>query len=373
MSDVQTMKDIPLLDLEPELERHAEEFREAVDRVMRSGQFILGPAVEAFESEVADYLDVEHAVGVNSGTDALVIALRALGIGEGDEVITTPFTFFATPESIGNVGAKPVFVDIDPDSFNLDPNRIEEAVTDRTRVILPVHLFGRPAAMEAICEIADRHDLAVLEDAAQSFGARHRGEQTGSIGDVGAFSFFPSKNLGGFGDGGLIVTDDDEVAELARMLRAHGGKDKYHNEMLGYNSRLDALQAAVLRVKLDYIDEQNRGRREAAARYGELLDGVEGVTTPEVTDGHVFHQYTVRVTEAPREPVRGALDERGISTAVYYPVPCHQLPVYDDRTGPELSVAERAAEEVLSLPVWPTIPDEYQARVAEALRGALTG
>lgn len=371
MSDVQTRESIPLLDLEPELERHAEEFREAMERVMRTGQFILGPEVEGFEEEAAEYLGTEHAVGVNSGTDALVIALRALGVGEGDEVITTPFTFFATAESIGMVGADPVFVEIEPESFNLDPGQIEGAVTERTKAILPVHLFGRPAEMDEILQVADRHDLVVLEDCAQSFGARYGGRQTGSLGDAGAYSFFPSKNLGGFGDGGLIATDDDEVAEMARMLRAHGGEDKYHNEVLGYNSRLDALQAAVLRIKLNYVDQQNRGRRQAARRYGDLLADLAGVTAPEVTEGHVFHQYTIRVTDGRRDELRAALDDRGVSTAVYYPVPCHRLPVYENRGFRRLPRTERAADEVVSLPIWPEINAVTQEAVAAGIREVL--
>lgn len=351
MSEVQTRERIPLLDLDSEIERHIEEFRLAIGRVMRSGRFILGPEVEGFEVEAADYLGAGHAVGVNSGTDALVIALRSLGIGEGDEVVTTPFTFFATAESIGMVGATPVFLDIEPDSFNLDPDRVEAAVGERTKALLPVHLSGRPADMDTLLEIADRHGLAVLEDCPQSLGARHGGRQTGSLGDAGAFSFFPSKNLGGFGDGGLICTDDPEAARRCRMLRAHGGKDKYHNEVLGYNSRLDALHAAVLRIKLDYIDGQNRGRREAARRYRDLLADVPAVTTPEVTDGHVFHQYTIRVADGRRDELREALDARGVGTAVYYPVPCHRLPVYDERDFSAMPVSERAAEEVVSLPI----------------------
>lgn len=363
---------IPLLDLEPEIERHADEFRAAMNRVMDSGQFILGPEVEAFEEEAAEYLGTEHSVGVNSGTDALVIALRALGVGEGDEVITTPFTFFATAESIGIVGAEPVFVDIDPESLNLDPDRIEEAVTGRTKAILPVHLFGRPAEMDEINEIAERHDLKILEDCAQSFGAAYDSQQAGSLGDAGAYSFFPSKNLGSFGDGGLIATDDDDVAETARMLRAHGGKNKYHNEMLGYNSRLDALQAAVLRVKLGYIDRQNRDRRAAAARYGEMLNDVPGVTGPKLTEGHVFHQYTVRVADGRRDEIRESLDDRGVSTAVYYPVPCHQLPVFDDRDFPSLRVSEEAAREVLSLPMWPDLDKTLQRAVTDVFRDEFT-
>src|SRR5690606_6955787 len=258
--------------------------------------FIGGPEVDSFEKEAAAYLGAKHAVGVNSGTDALVIALRALGVGAGDEVITTPFSFFATAESISNVGAEPVFVDVDEATFNIAP---------RTMAILPAHLYGRPADMDALMAVAERHGLKVVEDCAQSFGARYRGSrQTGTIGHVGAYSFFPSKNLGAYGDGGLIATDDDHIAEQARMLRAHGSKRKYHNEVLGYNSRLDALQAAFLRVKLPHVDAWNDGRRATARRYGELLADVPGVVTPQVVNGHVFHQYTVRLLGADRDQVQ---------------------------------------------------------------------
>lgn len=377
---------IPLLDLSDETDALWDELNEAVQRVIRSGQFILGPEVEEFETEAASYLGVEHAVGVNSGTDALIIGLRALGIEEGDEVITTPFTFFATAEAISNVGAEPVFVDIDPVTFNLDPVEVERAVTPRTAAILPVHLFGAPAAMAQIMAIADAHDLVVLEDCAQSFGARYQGDcpgcqgehckqerrsslsgqVTGSIGHAGAFSFFPTKNLGAYGDGGMIATDDADVAEKARMLRKHGGKDKYHNEVLGYNSRLDAIQAAILNVKLPYVDTYNQKRRKNAQRYNELLDGADGIVTPERTDGHVFHQYTVRVEGGRRDQLKAVLSEQEIGNKVYYPVPCHQLPVYKnhDVSAPE---AEQAADEVLSLPMWPHIDDGTQQKVARVI------
>src|SRR5690554_750531 len=321
-------KTIPILDLGPEIEQLWDELSAAFQRVMRSGQFIGGPEVQAFEREVADYLGVKHAVGVNSGTDALVIGLRALGVGAGDEVITTPFSFFATAESISNVGATPVFVDVDERTFNIDPGLIEAAITPRTKAILPVHLYGRPAEMDAILAVAERHGLKVIEDCAQSFGARYRGtRQTGTMGHVGAYSFFPSKNLGAFGDGGLVATDDDHIAEQARMLRAHGSKRKYHNEVLGYNSRLDALQAAFLRVKLPHVDAWNEGRRATARRYGELLADVPGVVTPEIVDGHVFHQYTVRLLGNDRDQVQKRLSDAGIGTMVYYPVPQDRLPV----------------------------------------------
>lgn len=362
--------DIPILDLSCEITMLWDELNAAIQRVLRSGQFILGSEVEAFEREVADYLGVKHAIGVNSGTDALVIGLRALGIGPGDEVITTPFTFFATAEAISQVGARPVFIDIDPTSFNLDPRLIEAAITPRTKGILPVHLYGRPADMDPILTVAERYGLKVLEDCAQSFGATYKGRKTGTFGHAAAFSFFPSKNLGAYGDAGLIVTDDDRVAESARMLRTHGSRRKYYNEAIGYNSRLDAIQAAILRVKLPYVERFNEGRREVAKRYNELLDGIPGLVTPELVDGHVFHQYTIRILNGMRDQVRERLADAGIGTMVYYPVPLHRLPVYA-YMGYQLREAERAAKEVLSLPMWPQIPPEVQEKVAQTLREAV--
>ena len=359
-------KAIPVLDLSPEIEALYGELMAAIARVVKSGQFIMGPDVRAFEEEVADYLQVKHAIGVNSGTDALVIGLRALDIGPGDEVITTPFSFFATAESISNVGATPVFVDIDERTFNLDPEQIEEAITPNTRAIMPVHLYGNPCDMDRIMHIASKHDLKVIEDAAQSFGARYQGVHTGTIGDVGAYSFFPSKNLGAFGDAGLIATNNDHLAETARMLRTHGAKKKYHNEMLGYNSRLDTIQAAVLRVKLPHVDTWNQQRREAATRYNEHLDGAPGIITPHITEGHVFHQYTVRITAGSRDELQVRLKEAGIGTMVYYPVPQDRLPVYDSVHAVCGNSAELASQ-VLSLPLWPSICLPTQHYVAESL------
>ena len=357
----------PVYDPLPEVEFLWPELEEAFRRVMHSGQYILGPEVEALEQEVAAYLRVKHAIGVNSGTDALVIALRALGVGPGDEVITTPFTFFATAEAISLVGATPVFVDIDPRTFNLNPKLIEPALTPRTKAILPVHLYGLPAEMDPILEIARAHGLKVLEDCAQAFGATYKGKKVGTLGDAGAFSFFPTKNLGGYGDGGLIATNDDGVAELARMLRAHGSQKKYHNEMVGYNSRLDALQAAFLRVKLRHVDAFNARRREVAAYYHQLLHGVLGMVLSPLVEGHVFHQYTIRIPEG-RDRVAEVLRREGVGTMVYYPVPLHKLPVYA-HMGVILPEAERAAEEVLSLPMGPFLSEEDLLRVADVLRG----
>lgn len=367
-----TLDRVPPLDLTPELEDLWEPLSAAALRVLRSGHYVLGPEVEAFEREAAEFLGVRHAIGLNSGTDALIIGLRCIGVEAGDEVITTPFSFFATAEAISMVGAVPVFADIEASSFNIDPRAVEAAVTDRTRVLLPVHLFGRPADMAAIGQISQRHGLDVLEDCAQAIGSRIEGCATGSIGRAGAFSFYPTKNLGGVGDGGLLTTNDDRILEMARMLRNHGDRSRYNNEMLGYNSRLDAMQAALLRVKLGRLDAANQGRRRAAEVYGRLLQNLDGVSAPLVTDGHVFHQYTVRIQNGRRDAVRAQMDASGVGTMVYYPIPIHRLPVYAGCfDGVHLPAAEAAAGEVLSLPIWPEIEESTQERVIESLTRAL--
>jgi len=368
---------IPILDLKPQYESIKTEIQVAINRVLESGAFIMGPDVKLFEQEVAEYLGVKYAIGVNSGTDALVIGLKAAGIGEGDEVITTPFSFFATAESISNVGAKPVFADIDSRSFNINPEEIKGKITPNTKAIMPVHLYGRPAAMGQIMDIAQEHGLKVIEDCAQSFGARFyekdsdlNSKFTGTIGDVGAYSFFPSKNLGAYGDGGLIVTNNDQVAEMARALRVHGAKKKYHNEMLGYNSRLDSLQAAILRVKLQYIDSWNQGRYGVAKTYNELLADVPGIITPELVEGHVFHQYTIRVTDGKRDKVKESLAAEGIGSMIYYPIPQDQLPVYKGQYEVN-PVSELLGREVLSLPIWAEMKPELQTQVIKKIISVL--
>lgn len=380
---------IPILDLKPQYQAIKSEIQLAIDAVLESGQFVLGPTVANFESRVAQYLGVKHAIGVNSGTDALIIGLRALGIGADDEVITTCFSFFATAESISNVGAKPVFVDIQAGSFNINPDLIEAAITSKTKAIMPVHLYGNPAALVRIKAIAAKHNLKIIEDCAQSFGAvykgncnscedtcddaiRHQlmGKHTGSLGDIGAFSFFPTKNLGAYGDGGLITTDDDRLAELAAMLRMHGSKQKYCNEMLGYNSRLDAIQAAILQVKLNYIDLWNQQRRQVAKTYSQLLDGVANVITPELTDGHVFHQYTIRVLEGKRDHVQQSLANAGIGSMVYYPFPQDRLPIYAEQY-PANPVSDELGGQVLSLPIWPELSPETSRFVVKTLQNSL--
>lgn len=380
---------IPILDLRSQYQRLQTEIQAAIAQVLESGHFILGPEVQAFEAEAAAYLGVKHAIGVNSGTDALIIGLRALGIGTGDEVITTPFSFFATAESISNVGATPVFVDVEQHSFNLNPAAIRAKITPRTRAILPVHLFGNPAAMGQILDIAQEYQLKVIEDCAQSFGARYfgsctgcegdckpstlaalQGRFTGGLGHLGAFSFFPSKNLGAYGDGGLIVTDDDQIADLAQQLRVHGAKHRYHNELFGYNSRLDALQAAILRVKLPYIDSWNAARRQVARHYNQRLADLPELITPEITDGHVFHQYTIRVMNQQRDRLKTALENAGISTMIYYPVPQDRLPVYAGKY-PANPISDELSTQVLSLPIWPELELAQIEFITDQIRQAL--
>ncbi|MEM1241278.1 MAG: DegT/DnrJ/EryC1/StrS family aminotransferase [Cyanobacteria bacterium P01_H01_bin.26] len=380
---------VPILDLKPQYQAIKAEIQAAVNQVLESGQFILGPVVKAFETDVANYLGVKHAIGVNSGTDALIIGLRAMGIVPGDEVITTPFSFFATAEAISMVGAKPVFVDIRPDTFNIDPDLIEAAITPKTKAIMPVHLYGNPAAMAQIIAIATQHNLKVIEDCAQAFGATYHGDcngcnqscdeatreqltggYVGTLGHVGAFSFFPTKNLGAYGDGGLITTNDDEIADMSRMLRVHGAKERYKNLVLGYNSRLDAMQAAILQVKLHHIDEWNSKRRWVAENYSRLLADVEGIIAPTPSPGHVFHQYTVRIMEGGRDAIRKALLDTGIGAMVYYPVPQDKLPIYAGEY-PDLPVSNQLAQEVLSLPMWPELSLEQIKAVVAELENAL--
>ena len=360
---------VSLLDLKA---IHAEveaELRDAFSRVLKSGNYILGPEVERFEQEMAAYCGAEHAVGVASGSDALYLSLRALDIGPGDEVVTTPFSFIATAECIAQAGARPVFADIERGSFNISPEAVAAAITGKTRAIIPVHLFGRPADMEQLTAIADRHGLAIIEDAAQALGAVYDGRKVGGIGDTGALSFFPSKNLGCFGDGGMVLTASDDTAARLRSLRVHGSARKYHSQELGINSRLDAMQAALLRVKLARLDDWNTLRRRNAQLYDSLLAGMR-VLHPPKEDGagsHVYHQYTVRLTG--RDDVKRLLDKAGIGTAVYYPLPLHLQPAFEElgyRSG-DFPEAEAACGEVLSLPVGPELDPAQVQKVAAAV------
>ncbi len=380
---------VPLLDLKAQYESLRAEILAALERVVEGRRFILGPEVRALEEEVADFCQCSFGVGVASGTDALHLALRALRIGPGDEVITTPFTFVATTEAIGIVGATPVFVDVDPLTFNLDPAKIESAVTPKTKAILPVHLYGQPCDMDPIMDVARRHSLYVVEDTAQAMGATYKGRKVGSFGDAGCLSFFPSKTLGGFGDGGMVVTNNEEVAARVEMLRRHGGRVKYYHDELGLNSRLDELQAAVLRVKLPRLAEWNALRRRRAYRYNELLADLPHVTPPhELTpEGAavrrggqaeadnpmleaVYHQFTVQLDH--RDAVSKRLKEEAIGNAIYYPVPLHLQKVHAHLPyGPgSLPVSERLAERCLSLPSFPDLSEEQLQRVVSVLREA---
>ncbi len=360
---------IPILDLKAQYQSIKDEINEAVQGVLESGRFILGPNVEALEKEVAEYCQCRHGVGVASGTDALCLSLHALGIGPGDEVITTPFSFVATASTISRAGATPVFVDIDPRTFNLDPDEVEIAITSKTKAIMPVHLFGQPAEMGPIMEIANQRGLKVIEDAAQAIGAEENGRRVGSFGDVGCFSFYPTKNLGAYGDGGMVTTNDPALAEKIDVLRRQGSKRKYHNEVLGFNSRLDEIQAALLRVKFKYLEEWVAERQRVARLYSALLSQA-GVETPYERPGvrHVYHQYTICV--ACRDELRIYLQEQGIGAMIYYPVPLHRLKLYADLDYPagSLEFSEQAAREVLSLPMYPELTDDQIQTVVDAIK-----
>jgi dTDP-4-amino-4,6-dideoxygalactose transaminase len=341
----------------------------AVQRVLESGQFILGKDVAEFEAAAAAYLGSKHALGCASGTDALQIAMMAFGIGPGDEVISTPFTFVATAETIAIIGAKPVYVDIDPKTYNIDPAAIRKAITPRTKAIIPVHLYGQSADMDAIMKIAREHGLRVIEDACQAIGATFEGKKTCTFGDVGCLSFFPSKNLGCFGDGGMIVADDPALMDRMRMIASHGSRERYYHEILGMNSRLDTLQAAILGVKIRHLDRWNAARRAAADRYNALLQGLP-VTPPAIDPrcGHIFHQYTIRAQR--RDGLATHLKERGIPHAIYYPVPLHLQKAFAMSGGKpgDFPVTEQAAREVISLPMHSELTEEQQGTIAQAIR-----
>jgi dTDP-4-amino-4,6-dideoxygalactose transaminase len=362
-----------MVDLRAQYACIKDEIRSAIEEVIQAQQFILGPNVEALEKEIAKYCGRRFAVGVASGTDALILAARAAGIGPGDEVLLPSFSFVATADSVSLLDATPVFVDIQPDTFCLDPGKLAVKLTPRSRAIIPVHLFGQPADMEPILVFAREHGLKVIEDNAQSLGATYKMRRTGSLGDFGCLSFFPSKNLGGYGDGGMILTDSEEAYSHLRLLRSHGSASKYISEEQGWNSRLDELQAAILRVKLRHLDKWCAGRRANAERYETLLGNVAGVRLPRPAawGEHVFHQYTIRVQR--RDHVQKVLAEQGIASTVYYPVPIHLQPIYEHlgyRPG-DLPEAERAASEVLSLPMYPELTGEQIRRVTETIARAL--
>jgi dTDP-4-amino-4,6-dideoxygalactose transaminase len=353
---------VPMLDLSEQYIKIKEEVLTKLDEVMTSTRFILGDNVKKLEADVAEYSEVPYGIGVANGSDALHISLQACGVQTGDEVITTPFTFFATAGAVARAGATPVFVDIDPITFNIDPTKIEAAITENTKAIIPVHLYGQTADMDPIIEIAKKHHLYIVEDAAQAIGATYKGKKSGSLGDTCCFSFFPTKNLGAYGDAGMVVTNNEELADKMKVIRVHGSKPKYYHHVLGYNSRLDEMQAAILNVKFSYLDSWVDNRRKNAQMYTELLNkelGETVVTPVELEDRfHVFHQYTIRVPE--RDKLQAFLKEQGIETMVYYPLPLHVQPVFKDLGYKEgdFPEAEKAAKEAISLPMFPELKKE---------------
>jgi dTDP-4-amino-4,6-dideoxygalactose transaminase len=380
---------VPLLDLKSQFIKIEGEIRDAIDRVLDSQYFILGPEVAELEKEVAEYSGAAWGVGVASGSDAILLALMALDIGPGDAVVTTPYTFFSTAGSITRLGAVPLFVDITPDSYNMDPEALKKLLggltkkdggyiaTDglKVKAVMPVHLYGQAADMDPICELAKAHDLFVVEDAAQAIGSEYKGRRAGSMGDVGCFSFFPSKNLGAFGDGGMIITSTEQIRDKIVMLRNHGSKPKYYHKFVGFNSRLDAIQAVVLRVKLKYLDGWSEGRKENADLYRELLKDADllapdgPVTAPtELPDRrHIYNQFVIRVEK--RDDLREFLGDHDIGTEIYYPVPLHLQECYADlgyREG-DLPVSEAAAGETLALPIYPELTDDMQRFIVEVI------
>ncbi len=358
---------IPFLDLKRQYINIKDEVNSAVMDVVESGRYIGGDKLDSFEKNVASYLGVKHAIGVSSGTDALLASLMAIGIGNGDEVITSPFTFIATAEVISFLGAKPVFVDIEEESFNINPDLIEEKITEKTRAIVPVHLFGQMAEMGKIMEIADRYNIPVIEDAAQAIGATYNGKYACSFGKAGCLSFFPSKNLGGFGDGGMVCTNDDEMAKAIRVIKEHGSEKRYHHSRIGFNGRLDSIQAAVLDVKLNYLEDWAEKRIQNAEYYTERLKDYVKTPTIVVNGRHVFNQYSIVVKE--RDKLVDFLAENGIPTVIYYPVPLHLQEVfrsYGYREG-DFPVAEKISKMILSLPIFPELYDSEKEYIADKI------
>jgi dTDP-4-amino-4,6-dideoxygalactose transaminase len=372
-------KSIPLTDLKAQYGSIKEEINAAIHRVVEQGQFILGPEVDAFEKETASYCGTGSAVGVASGTDALRLALLACGVKAGDEVITTPFTFIATAEAITQCGAIPIFVDIDRRTYNIDPSQIEPKVTPKTRAIIPVHLYGQPANMEPILQIGKKYKLKIIEDCAQALGAEYKGKKVGSLADAGCLSFFPAKNLGAYGDGGMVITNESKIAEVVGMLRKHGSKLSYYHLLPGFNSRLDALQAAILRVKLKYLDNWNRLRREKAFHYTQLLSQIDGIEPPYI-EGHNIssvNYYTIRLKNSRinRDELRKYLESKGIDTAVYYPLALHLQKVYEPlgyKPG-DFPQSEQAQEQVLSLPMYPEMSQEQIEEVVGEIKKFFSG
>lgn len=370
MEKTATAEKIRLVDLDAQYQTIREEVWSAMKNVIENSAFVLGKHVKGFEGSFARFCNTRFAIGVASGTDALVLALKALGIGPGDEVITVPNTAFPTAEAVTLSGANAVFADIKPETFNIDPAEVKKKITKKTRAIMPVHLYGQPAQMDELKELCQAHNLMLIEDAAQAHGAEYKGQRVGTIGNVACFSFYPSKNLGAYGDGGAVVTNDERIADKVRMLRNHGRHEKYCHEIEGYNSRLDALQAAILSVKLKYLDEWNEKRRQHAQHYDKLLSSVKNVTTPKVLDEvkSVYYVYAVRVKD--RDLLRKKLKEENIDTGIHYPIPLHLQPAlaYLGLGKGSFPKAEEAASEVLSLPLYPEMTNEQIETVVDALK-----
>ena len=369
---------IPLVDLKKQYASIQQEMDGKISGVLKSTAFILGSEVKEFEKEFAAFCTAEHSIGVSSGTAALALALLALDIGKGSEVITTPNTFIATAGAISHVGARPVLVDVDPESYNIDVSKIEEAITERTKAIIPVHLYGQPSEMDAVLQIAKKHGLGVVEDACQAHGAEYRGQRAGSLGDISAFSFYPGKNLGAYGDGGAVVTNRGELAERIKLLRNHGSLRKYYHEIIGYNSRLDEIQAAILRVKLRYLDEWNEKRRGKANLYNEYLKDLvhEGlVVTPKEKDWakHVYHLYVIQVEEGIRDKLIEYLNVREIGAQIHYPIPIHLQKAYRHLGYKEGSfpVAEKLAKRIVSLPMFPELEEHQVERITHEIKAFL--
>lgn len=369
---------VPFIDLVAQHQTIKDEVKSAVDRCFESQTFILGDEVAALEAEIAAYCDSQYAIGCASGTDALILALLAAGVKPGDEVITSPFTFFASAGAIHRIGAIPVLVDIEPHSFNLDPEKVEQAITSRTAAIMPVHIFGQCAEMEPLWRMSAAHDIPIIEDSAQAIGAEYRGRRTGVLGTIGCFSFFPTKNLGGAGDGGIMTTDDPDLAARLKRLRVHGDLGGYNHVEVGFNSRLDALQAAVLRVKLRHLDAWTEGRARNAERYCQLIEAnglSDVVKVPAILPDrrHVFNQFTTRVVGGQREKIMKSLKENQIGCAVYYPIPLHlqKCFAYLGYQPGDLPEAERACAEVMSLPIYTELPAAHLERVVEGISKAL--
>lgn len=366
---------VPLVDLKAQYISIKSDIDDAISGVLENTQFIGGEEVHSFEQEFAEFSGVRHAIGVGNGTDAITLVLKALGVGAGDEVITVANTFIATAEAISSLGATPVFVDVDPSHFNMSPESLEDAITERTKAIIPVHLYGQPAPMDAICAIAQRHGLYVVEDSAQAHGSTYKGKPVGAWGDAGTFSFYPGKNLGAYGDAGAVVTNDDLLAERIRMIRDHGRTGKYIHEHVGVNSRLDTIQAAILRVKLRHLGEWTERRRNIASVYTKLLASSEEVEAPQELDGgkHVYHLYVVQSDD--REGLQSSLAEHGVASGIHYPVPLHVQPAYSHLgySKGQFPVSERLADRILSLPMYPELTEETAGRIVALIKGVNVG